>query len=404
MRANKRIHSYFLILLILLLFAPCDTFAQTPPDSTSSHNCRFWGIVSSHAPSSAIVDQLLALPYSLDSLSHFNPNGWGIAYYADSAATPVIARGILPGYYDPQFDTAALAAATATPHVTVAHIRNCSSGLCNIPNPHPFDRIISGRHWLFGHNGTIDKDALLRLIRPDFLADNPPQYGQNAGEWIDSDLYFIFIMQALDDYHGQIKPALGYVIEMLRRETPGYFKAFNFFLTDGATIWSYCEGNTLCYTHHAGDSAYSAVASQPPTAGQGDWITMFDGQLVTLRPDSLPLVEDIETYFDYTGTDDENAGGSRPDYFVLNQNLPNPFNPSTTIAYTIPARTRVKIEIFNILGQSVTTLVDETKPTGNYQIIWNGIDRQRAAVPSGIYLYRLQAGKNVQTRKMILLR
>ena len=398
----RRISASSLALLIVLI--PLALHAQATLDSTTNHNCRFWGIVSSHAPESAIVNQLLALPYSLDSLSHYNPNGWGIAYYPDSGGVPITQRGILPGYYDPMFDSAAIGVAEAAPKVAVAHIRNCSSGLCNIPDPHPFDRIINGRHWLFGHNGTIDKSVLLKLIRPDFLAAHPPQYGNNESEWIDTDLYFIFIMQALEDHQGQVKPALGEVIQKLREETIYIFKTFNFFLTDGTTLWSYCEGNTLCYSHQAGDSSYSAVASQPPTATQDNWINMYDGQLVTLRRDTLPLVEDIETYFDYTGTDDGNTVDRQPDLFTLNQNVPNPFNPMTTIEYAIPSRSHVNIEIFNILGQSVRTLMDETKSAGQYRINWDGTDRSGNSLPTGVYLYRFQAGKNIQTKKMLLLK
>ena len=60
-------------------------------------------------------------------------------------------------------------------------------------DPHPFERVKDDRYWLMGHNGTIDKDVLVSLIRPDYLAANPPQYGSNQSEWIDSDLYQIFL-------------------------------------------------------------------------------------------------------------------------------------------------------------------------------------------------------------------
>jgi hypothetical protein len=101
------------------------------------------------------------------------------------------------------------------------------------------------------------------------------------------------------------------------------------------------------------------------------------------------------------------AGGqeeSLPSNFALSHNYPNPFNPVTTIEYSIPSRTQVTIEIFNVLGQKVQTLVDETKSAGSYRIEWNGIDDVGKPVSTGVYLYRFIADEVVQTKKMLLLK
>ncbi len=86
------------------------------------------------------------------------------------------------------------------------------------------------------------------------------------------------------------------------------------------------------------------------------------------------------------------------------QNYPNPFNPATTIAYRIPSRTKVRIEVFNVLGQRVITLVDESQSAGDHVIQWDGKDDAGNIVSTGVYLYRIQAGEYVQTRKMLLLK
>ena len=88
-----------------------------------------------------------------------------------------------------------------------------------------------------------------------------------------------------------------------------------------------------------------------------------------------------------------------PDKFELYQNYPNPFNPSTTIKYDLPKQSSVKIEVFDIMGRKVATLVDETMKAGSYQMHWNA--KQFA---SGVYFYRLQAGNYSAAKKLLLLK
>ncbi len=95
---------------------------------------------------------------------------------------------------------------------------------------------------------------------------------------------------------------------------------------------------------------------------------------------------------------------SLPEAFALDQNYPNPFNPSTVIPYSLPTRTHVEATIYNLLGQHVVTLVNETQPAGHHTVTWKGINQSGNDIASGIYLYRFKAGDNVKTRKMILLR
>ncbi len=80
-------------------------------------------------------------------------------------------------------------------------------------------------------------------------------------------------------------------------------------------------------------------------------------------------------------------------------NFPNPFNPSTSISFSIPTRTHVTLTIYNVLGHEVARLVDEEKTAGNYSVEWHPADAS-----SGVYFYRLNAGKYVETKKMVLLR
>jgi hypothetical protein len=89
---------------------------------------------------------------------------------------------------------------------------------------------------------------------------------------------------------------------------------------------------------------------------------------------------------------------------ALYQNHPNPFNPSTTISYSLPGSLPVNLTIYNLEGKRVVTLVDGNQTGGFKELIWNGRDSAGQPVSSGIYLYRLKAGKNVITRKMVMIR
>lgn len=88
-----------------------------------------------------------------------------------------------------------------------------------------------------------------------------------------------------------------------------------------------------------------------------------------------------------------------PIKFELNQNFPNPFNPSTTIIYQLPTSCHIKLNIYDLLGREIATLVNEEKPAGRYQAIFNGSN-----FSSGIYFYRIQAGIFVGMKKFVLLK
>ena len=95
----------------------------------------------------------------------------------------------------------------------------------------------------------------------------------------------------------------------------------------------------------------------------------------------------------------ENSKNSIPTSFNLNQNYPNPFNPSTKITYSIPKSSYVSLKIYNVLGQEVAALVNQQQNAGSYAVNFDA-----SSLSSGIYLYRIQAGSFVSTKKMTLLK
>jgi len=85
--------------------------------------------------------------------------------------------------------------------------------------------------------------------------------------------------------------------------------------------------------------------------------------------------------------------------YLLSNNYPNPFNPSTSIKYSVPYTTRVLIKVFDILGSEIKTLVNEEKPAGDFLVEFDG-----TGLPSGLYFYQLKAGEFIETKKMILMK
>jgi N-acetylneuraminic acid mutarotase len=94
----------------------------------------------------------------------------------------------------------------------------------------------------------------------------------------------------------------------------------------------------------------------------------------------------------------------RPTEFALLQNYPNPFNGETVIRFQLPTEQRVQIQLYNMRGQLVTTLLDERRDAGYHRVSWNGRDAAGRPVASGIYIYLIQAGTNRTSKKLVILR
>ncbi|MEA2096988.1 MAG: T9SS type A sorting domain-containing protein, partial [Candidatus Cloacimonadota bacterium] len=109
----------------------------------------------------------------------------------------------------------------------------------------------------------------------------------------------------------------------------------------------------------------------------------------------------IEYPFEYDG---EDSGDVIVAVTKLNGNYPNPFNPVTNIAYSIKEAGKVTLQVYNIKGQLVKTLVNDVRETGNYTVTWNGRDNTNKSVASGVYFYKMKAQNYNSTKKMILMK
>ena len=90
--------------------------------------------------------------------------------------------------------------------------------------------------------------------------------------------------------------------------------------------------------------------------------------------------------------------------YAKNPNYPNPFNSGTVVRFALPSRQEIDLSIYNLVGQQVVQLVKGVRAPGQYNLTWDGRDNRGQALASGLYFYRLQAGRQVKTRKLLMLR
>jgi acyl-CoA thioesterase I len=171
-------------------------------------------------------------------------------------------------------------------------------------------------------------------------------------------------------------------------------------------LWG--ELHAVNYRFQAVDDAGNVRTLVSKSGSDGGWdeITGFKGTVQRIRllcltrsnPDSGVILKEFQVYGSSVSTSVASARAV-VETFTLGQNHPNPFNPTTTIKWTQPFTELVQLKIFDITGRELTVLVDGVKNAGSHQIEFNA-----GSFPSGVFLYRLQAGDRIETRKMILLK
>ncbi|MBI5476248.1 MAG: choice-of-anchor D domain-containing protein [Ignavibacteriales bacterium] len=150
------------------------------------------------------------------------------------------------------------------------------------------------------------------------------------------------------------------------------------------------------------DGQYRQVDTLKP--GRGYWVKVDQpGKLILAEGEILSFGSKINiiptSELPPPHPDEKNIDNVIPSEFKLNQNYPNPFNPTTVISYSLPVDCRVTLKIYNLLGQEVKTLVNEYQDAGNKSVEWNA-----NSLPSGVYMYRLNAEKYSDVKKLILMK
>jgi len=203
------------------------------------------------------------------------------------------------------------------------------------------------------------------------------------------------------------------------------------FHNSGSGIWNRMGGNQELQSPSISSVSAAAISGTAPAnatidvfsdaedEGQtylGETTADNSGNFTFTIPDPAPemLANFTATATDVSGNTSEFSQAASitdvkeksniPHTFSLEENYPNPFNPTTVIRYDMPEKTHVVLRVFNLLGKEVATLVDKEQGAGSYSVSWDGRDHFGGKVASGVYLYRLEAGEFVAMKKMLLLK
>ncbi len=282
----------------------------------------------------------------------------------------------------------------------------------------------SNRTWLL--NGPYSTDGIANPMDSGFIANETSAAPVAGGGGWSQPVYFINDQIMLNDYYAAAGTSTSNVLSY----------AFTYILAPadrGAELWVGSDEALRIYLNGVVVYNYSGTRTFAGTENYKDTVT------VILKKGRNPLLVkalqkyaaynfsvnicDVESNALYRGnrvwglkfaTDPGTASGvpqvagTTPESFSLSQNYPNPFNPSTTIGYTVPGigsrheaigNRWVQLGVYDILGCEVATLVNEMRDPGTYTVTWNAI-----GMASGVYLYRLQVGDYIKTRKALLLK
>jgi photosystem II stability/assembly factor-like uncharacterized protein len=161
--------------------------------------------------------------------------------------------------------------------------------------------------------------------------------------------------------------------------------------------------SAVCYSSDMGRTWQEEFS----LSNYGFWDIIFtdenSGWLIA-GPDNAKLFRTTNGGFGGIVSVEEKGGNVNVVKYKLSQNYPNPFNPTTSLQYTISSRQFVTLKVYDLLGREVARLVNEEKPAGTYEVIFDSHSGEVRNLPSGIYFYQLKAGSFTQTKKMILMK
>ncbi|UCF06042.1 MAG: T9SS type A sorting domain-containing protein [bacterium] len=219
--------------------------------------------------------------------------------------------------------------------------------------------------------------------------------------------FFVSALTASPGVYFDSPPDSGYSVDNLAPAAPMGFAVVYHAESGNELTWEECPDEDFQYVH----IYRSETEDFDPTPGNlvhttagTDWLdTVEDGWKYYYKITSVDGAGNESTPASPVSTSDTEVPDV-PDAFTLYQNVPNPFNPTTTIRFDLPVRSRVRLAVYNVKGQLVRVLLDSDLEAGTRDVVWDGRDIMGRAVASGIYFYRLYTPTFTESRKMILLR
>jgi hypothetical protein len=278
------------------------------------------------------------------------------------------------------------------------------------PNPNYDQTIATGLCACLGFESilsTLGDSTVLLAVR---IVDNEPIRGLQLDVYHDagSDLIYGDVgevqkgekLEIVYDEDGELITSSN-AMQLLSNEVDDHVKVMAYSTNLARTAGDSTEGHLFTIVYKAANG----IESLPAT------ITFYldDVKLpgTSMAPDllnvscSYPDADNAVTFnTSEMGIDDEII----PTVFSLGQNFPNPFNPTTRIAFDLPEQATAKLVVYNLLGQQVNVLTDRHMNAGHHVFDWNGLDAEGQLVASGVYFYELRAGDFVAKKKMLLLR
>lgn len=248
-------------------------------------------------------------------------------------------------------------------------------------------------------------------------------YGTEPSQWVESDTAGNYTFTVSPGWSGSVTPTHDdYLFDPAVREYSNVTNDFYYQNFVGHHLNLTVSGHILdALDNPIADVTLVGLLDEPVTDAEGFYSSRaYEGWSgtatptktdYTFSPDSIEYVsissDQVENDFEGFNLSldvDDNAQSTLPTQFSLGQNQPNPFNPTTTIRIELPHSAATSLRVYNLVGQEVTTLVDEVLAAGYHELTWDGRDQLGNELPTGIYLYRLQAEDFVATKKMLLLK
>ena len=264
----------------------------------SRENCRLLGVICRSPSETSIFRELL---WEFKQPRYSQHNGWSLSVFGDMTqggllsipGKPMIVRSEINVEQDEAvFDTVTELVLRLRPNCLIGHLRNASSGCMNIADPHPFQRELKGRQYLFIHNGGIWGNDLETLMYD--LLDGDRQPENCPGYVIDSELLFLYLLQIMERQDADPFSACKIWAKNLLSYSTDEWNSFNMILTDGENLWavrcSYLDSSFLLNLHqYANGNAY-AVSTE--ALGYG-WQLIPNYSVIELHVGRPPRIESI---------------------------------------------------------------------------------------------------------------